>query len=66
MTELWGIFYLLWTVLCYFLAKRLFCFYPENNFFSDYCVPSLSIILIFIFQHRFQDYYQYTQYLVAC
>lgn len=65
MTELWGIFYLLWTVLCYFLAKRLFVFTQKIYFSPIIVVPSLSIILIFIFQHRFHDYYQYTQYLVA-
>lgn len=65
MTELWGIFYLLWTVLCYFLAKRLFVFTQKIYFSPIIVVPSLSIILIFIFQHRFQDYYLYTQYLVA-
>lgn len=65
MTELWGIFYLLWTVLCYFLAKRLFVFTQKIYFSPIIVVPSLSIILIFIFQHHFQDYYLYTQYLVA-
>ncbi|MBP2543724.1 LrgB family protein [Acinetobacter guillouiae] len=65
MTELWGIFYLLWTVVCYFLAKRLFVFTQKIYFSPIIVVPSLSIILIFIFQHHFQDYYLYTQYLVA-
>ena len=65
MTELWGIFYLLWTVLCYFLAKRVFVFTQKIYFSPIIVVPSLSIILIFIFQHHFQDYYLYTQYLVA-
>ena len=65
MTELWGIFYLLWTVVSYFLAKRLFVFTQKIYFSPIIVVPSLSIILIFIFQHHFQDYYLYTQYLVA-
>ena len=65
MTELWGIFYLLWTVLCYFVAKHLFVFTQKIYFSPIIVVPSLSIILIFIFQHHFQDYYLYTQYLVA-
>ena len=65
MTELWGVFYLLWTVLCYFVAKRVFVFTQKIYFSPIIVVPSLSIILIFIFQHHFQDYYLYTQYLVA-
>ena len=65
MTELWGVFYLLWTVVCYFVAKRVFVFTQKIYFSPIIVVPSLSIILIFIFQHSFQDYYQYTQYLVA-
>lgn len=65
MTELWGVFYLLWTVVCYFVAKRVFVFTQKIYFSPIIVVPSLSIILIFIFQHSFQDYYLYTQYLVA-
>ena len=65
MTECWGIFYLVWTVLCYFMAKQLFVRTQKIYLSPIIVVPSLSIILIFLLQHQFQDYYFYTQYLVA-
>ena len=61
MTEFWGIFYLVWTVLCYFMAKQLFVRTQKIYLSPIIVVPSLSIILIFLLQHQFQDYYFYTQ-----
>lgn len=65
MIELWGIFYLVWTVLCYFFAKQLFIRTRKIYLSPIIVVPVLSIVLIFILQHQFQDYYHYTQYLVT-
>lgn len=65
MTEFWGFFYLVWTVLCYFFAKHLFIRTQKIYLSPIIVVPVLSIGLIFILQHQFQDYYRYTQYLVA-
>lgn len=65
MTEFWGIFYLVWTVLCYFMAKRLFVRTKKIYLSTIIVVPFLSIVLIFMLQHQFQTYYHYTQYLVA-
>lgn len=65
MTEFWGIFYLVWTVLCYFMSKKLFVRTQKIYLSPIIVVPVLSIVLIFILQHQFQDYYRYTQYLVA-
>ena len=65
MTECWGLFYLVWTVLCYFMAKQLFVRTQKIYLSPIIVVPSLSIVLIFLLQHQFQDYYFYTQYLVA-
>ena len=65
MTEFWGVFYLAWTVLCYVMAKRLFVRTQKIYLSPIIVVPILSIVLILIFQHQFQDYYHYTQYLVA-
>lgn len=65
MTECWGLFYLVWTVLCYFMAKQLFVRTQKIYLSPIIVVPSLSIILIFLLQHQFQDYYFYTQYLVV-
>lgn len=65
MTECWGLFYLVWTVLCYFMAKQLFVRTQKIYLSPIIVVPSVSIILIFLLQHQFQDYYFYTQYLVA-
>ena len=65
MTEFWGLFYLVWTILCYFMAKRFFVQKKKIYLSPIIVVPVLSIILIFLLQHKFQDYYSYTQYLVA-
>lgn len=65
MTECWGLFYLVWTVLCYFMAKQLFVRTQKIYLSPIIVVPSLCIVLIFLLQHQFQDYYFYTQYLVA-
>ena len=65
MTEFWGIFYLIWTVLCYFMVKQLFVRTQKIYLSPIIIVPILSIVLIFILQQQFQDYYRYTQYLVA-
>ena len=65
MTEFWGLFYLVWTILCYFMAKRFFVRTQKIYLSPIIVVPVLSIILIFLLQHKFQDYYSYTQYLVA-
>ena len=65
MTECWGLFYLVWTVLCYFMAKQLFVRTQKIYLSPIIVVPSVSIVLIFLLQHQFQDYYFYTQYLVA-
>lgn len=65
MTEFWGVFYLIWTVLCYFMVKQLFVRTQKIYLSPIIIVPILSIVLIFILQQQFQDYYRYTQYLVA-
>ncbi|WP_034171304.1 LrgB family protein [Acinetobacter sp. YZS-X1-1] len=65
MTEFWGLFYLVWTILCYFMAKRFFVRTQKIYLSPIIVVPVLSIMLIFLLQHKFQDYYSYTQYLVA-
>lgn len=65
MITAWGAFYLLWTILCYFLAKKLFVRTQKIYFSPIIVVPILSIALILIMHHHFQDYYHYTQYLVA-
>jgi len=65
MSEFIGFLYLVWTILCYFLAKRLFLRTQKIYFSPIIIVPILTIGLIYICQHHFQDYYQYTQYLVA-
>lgn len=65
MTEFWGVFYLLWTVLCYFFAKKCFVQTQKIYFSPIITVPLLSILLIVILHHNFSDYYGYTQYLVA-
>ena len=65
MTELWGVFYLVWTILCYFFAKKLFVYTQKIYFSPIIVVPTLSIILIVNIKHDFADYYFYTQYLVA-
>lgn len=65
MTEFWGLFYLVWTILCHFMAKRFFVRTQKIYLSPIIVVPVLSIILIFLLQHKFQDYYSYTQYLVA-
>lgn len=48
-----------------FHGKAAFCSNPKIYLSPIIVVPSLSIILIFLLQHQFQDYYFYTQYLVA-
>lgn len=65
MTALWGGFYLVWTLLCYFFAKKWFVRTQKIYFSPIIVVPVLSIGLIFTLRHCFQDYYVYTQYLVA-
>ena len=65
MTEFWGIFYLVWTVVCYFIAKQFFVRTQKIYLSPIIVVPILSIVLIFMLRHQFQDYYRYTQYLVA-
>ncbi len=65
MIAAWGIFYLVWTVVCYFFAKKLFVRTQKIYFSPIIVVPVLSIGVILIFNHHFQDYYVYTQYLVA-
>lgn len=65
MTELWGIFYLVWTILCYFIAKQFFVRTQKIYLSPILTVPVLSILLIFILKHQYQDYYRYTQYLVT-
>lgn len=65
MTEFWGIFHLVWTVVCYFIAKQLFVRTQKIYLSPIIVVPILSIVLIFMLRHQFQDYYRYTQYLVA-
>ncbi|MDQ1207119.1 putative effector of murein hydrolase [Acinetobacter baylyi] len=65
MTEFWGLFYLVWTIFCYFLAKRLFVRTQKIYLSPIIVVPVLSIVLISILRHAFEDYYLYTQYLVA-
>ena len=65
MMELWGLFYFAWTVLCYFFAKKLFIRTQKIYCSPIIVVPILSIGLILLLHHSFQDYYRYTQYLVA-
>ena len=65
MITAWGTFYLLWTILCYFLAKKLFVRTQKIYFSPIIVVPIFSIVLILLMHHHFQDYYHYTQYLVA-
>jgi len=47
------------------MAKRFFVRTQKIYLSPIIVVPVLSIILIFLLQHKFQDYYSYTQYLVA-
>lgn len=56
---------MVWTILCYFMAKRFFVRTQKIYLSPIIVVPVLSIILIFLLQHKFQDNYSYTQYLVA-
>ncbi|MCH4243034.1 LrgB family protein [Acinetobacter gerneri] len=65
MITAWGAFYLLWTILCYFIAKKFFMRTQKIYFSPIIIVPIFSIALILIMHHQFQDYYHYTQYLVA-
>ena len=65
MSAFWGIFYLVWTVGCYFLAKNLYIRTQIIYLSPIMVVPFLSIVLILLLQHHFQDYYRFTQYLVA-
>ena len=65
MMEFWGLFYFVWTVLCYFFAKKLFIRTRKIYCSPIIVVPILSIGLILLLHHSFQDYYRYTQYLVA-
>ncbi len=65
MITAWGTFYLLWTILCYFIAKKFFMRTQKIYFSPIIIVPIFSIALILIMHHQFQDYYHYTQYLVA-
>lgn len=65
MIELWGVFYFVWTLFSYFLAKKLFIHTQKIYLSPIIVVPILSIALILSLQHHFQDYYVYTQYLVA-
>lgn len=65
MITAWGTFYLLWTILCYFIAKKLFMRTQKIYFSPIIIVPIFSIALILIMHHQFQDYYHFTQYLVA-
>lgn len=65
MIAFWGIFYFVWTVLCYFLAKKFFIRTKKIYLSPIIVVPTLSIFLICILQHQFKDYYVYTQYLVT-
>ena len=65
MIHWWGLFYLLWTVVCYFFAKQWFIRTQKIWCSPIIVVPVLSIGLIMSLQHHFADYYHYTQYLVA-
>lgn len=64
MMEFWGLFYFVWTVLCYFFAKEAFIRTRKIYCSPIIVAPLLSIGLILL-RHSFQDYYRYTQYLVA-
>lgn len=48
-----------------FHGKAVLCSNTKIYLSPIIVVPVLSIILIFLLQHKFQDYYSYTQYLVA-
>lgn len=61
----WGVFYLIWTIVCYVFAKKIFAKTKKIYFSPIILVPVLTIILITGLNHDFQDYYVYTQYLVA-
>ena len=63
--SLWGVFFFIWTLVCYAFAKKLFIHTRKIYFSPIIVVPILSILSIIIFQRTFQDYYTYTQYLVA-
>ncbi|OTG79555.1 hypothetical protein B9T31_16835 [Acinetobacter sp. ANC 4558] len=65
MINIWGIFYLIWTILCYLFAQKLYIRTQKIYFSPIIIVPLLSIALIFTLKHEFVDYYYYTQYLVA-
>ncbi len=65
MIHWWGLFYLLWTVACYFFVKQWFIRTQKIWCSPIIVVPVLSIGLIVSLQHHFTDYYHYTQYLVA-
>jgi len=65
MINIWGIFYLIWTILCYLFAQKLYIRTQKIYFSPIIIVPFLSIALIFTLKHEFVDYYFYTQYLVA-
>lgn len=66
MTEFWGIFLLGLDRAVLFHGKEALCSNTKKIYLSPIIVvPSLSIVLIFLLQHQFQDYYFYTQYLVA-
>ena len=63
--SLWGVFFFIWTLVCYAFAKKLFIHTRKIYFSPIIVVPIFSILSIIIFQRTFQDYYTYTQYLVA-
>ena len=63
--SLWGVFFFIWKLVCYAFAKKLFIHTRKIYFSPIIVVPILSILSIIIFQRTFQDYYTYTQYLVA-
>ncbi|WOE31524.1 MULTISPECIES: LrgB family protein [unclassified Acinetobacter] len=65
MIDVWGIFYLFWTLICYLAAKKLFIRTQRIYLSPIIVVPVLSIAMLFIMHHRFDDYYRYSQYLVT-
>ncbi|WP_111858506.1 LrgB family protein [Acinetobacter sp. CFCC 10889] len=62
--NIWSIFFLIITIIGYFCAKTFFLKTQKIYFSPIITVPILCIILIYLSNKNFIDYYHYTQFLV--
>ncbi|ENX13062.1 hypothetical protein F895_02790 [Acinetobacter sp. CIP 64.2] len=62
--NIWSILCLIWTLLAYVIAKRLYQKYPKLWLSPALSVPVLTILLMMIFGISYQTYAEDTQWIV--